>query len=78
MQWLILHLAARQLMLIARAHGYETNAMAGYDAKTAASVMGLDTEQYVPIMGIALGKPNKNVEELKSVRYPVAEGLKFE
>ena len=54
------------------------DAMAGYDAKKAASVMRLDPEQYVPIMGIALGKPNKNVEELKSVRYPVDEVLKFE
>lgn len=78
MQWLILHLAAMQLMLIARAHGYETNAMAGYDAKKTASVMGLDPEQYVPVMGIAIGKPDKNVEELKSVRYPVDEVLKFE
>ena len=52
--------------------------MAGYDAKKAASVMGLDSEQYVPVMGIAIGKPDKNVEELKSVRYPVDEVLKFE
>ena len=52
--------------------------MAGYDAKKAASVMGLDPKQYVPVMGIAIGKPDKNVEKLKSVRYPVDEVLKFE
>ncbi|KRM97851.1 NADH dehydrogenase [Lactobacillus taiwanensis DSM 21401] len=71
-------LAAMQLMLVARAHGYETNAMAGYDAKKAASVMGLDPEQYVPVMGIAIGKPDTSVEELKSVRYPVDDVLNFE
>ena len=73
MQWLIL-----RSLLVARAHGYETNAMAGYDAKKAASVMGLDPEQYVPVMGIAIGKPDASAEELKSVRYPVDDVLKFE
>ena len=46
--------------------------------KKAASVMGLDPAQYVPVMGIAIGKPDKSAEELKSVRYPVDDILKFE
>lgn len=71
-------LAAMQLMLIARAHGYETDAMAGYDAKKAAEVMGLKPEQYVPVMGIAIGEPDLSRKELKSTRYAVDEVLKFE
>ena len=33
---------------------------------------------YVPVMGIAIGKPDTSVQELKSVRYPVDDILKFE
>lgn len=29
-------------------------------------------------MGIAIGKPDTSVQELKSVRYPVDDILKFE
>lgn len=49
-------LAAMQLMLIARAHGYETNAIGGFEEEQIAEAFGLDSEQYVPVIIIAIGK----------------------
>ena len=72
-------LAAMQFMLIAREHGYDTNAMAGYDAKKAAVVMGLDPKQYVPVMAIAIGKHDPKAEdEIKTTRYPLSELVDYE
>ncbi len=51
-------LAAMQLMLVARYHGYETNPIGGFDREKIAEVLGLDTERYVPVMIIAIGKQN--------------------
>lgn len=63
-------LAAMQFMLVARAHGYETNPIAGYDASKAAAALGLDEKRYVPVMAIAIGKPAPDdKDEVKSVRY---------
>ncbi len=49
-------LAAMQLMLVARAHGYETNAIGGFNKAEIAETLGLDPERYVPVMIIAIGK----------------------
>ncbi|WP_461227181.1 nitroreductase family protein [Lacticaseibacillus suihuaensis] len=71
-------IAATQLMLVARAHGYETNPIGGYDTTKAAKLFGLDPTRYVPVMAIAIGKPAKNgKDEMKSARYPVAQVLHF-
>ena len=65
-------LAAMQFMLIAREHGYETNAMA-------AVVMGLDPKQYVPVMVIAIGKHDPKAEpEITTTRYPVTDLVDYE
>lgn len=72
-------LASMQLMLVAREHGYDTNAMAGYDASKAAEIMGLDSSQYIPVMAIAIGKHDKNSEdEITTTRYPVDDVVEFE
>lgn len=71
-------LVGMQFMLIARAHGYETNPMAGYDMQKAAVSLGLDPKQYVPAMAIAIGKPDKTAKEITTVRYPVTEQLHFQ
>lgn len=72
-------LAAMQFMLIAREHGYDTNAMAGYDATKAALTMGLDPKQYIPVMAIAIGKHDPNAEdEITTSRYPLSELVDFE
>ncbi|MCT6889019.1 MULTISPECIES: nitroreductase family protein [Lactobacillus] len=71
-------LAAMQFMLVAKAHGYDTNAMAGYDAKKAAEIMGLDSKQYIPIMAIAVGKHDPKADpEITTTRYPLSDLLDF-
>ena len=49
-------LAAMQFMLVARAHGYETNPIGGFEADQLAEAMGLDKERYVPVMILSIGK----------------------
>lgn len=72
-------LAAMQFMLVARGHGYETNAIQGYNAKVAAETLGLDPKRFVPNMAIAIGKPDLNhvTNEVKSERYSVDEISQF-
>lgn len=41
-------LVSMQLMLVARAHGYDTNPVGGYEKDQIAEVFGLDKERYVP------------------------------
>ena len=71
-------LAAMQFMLAARAHGYDTNPIAGYDAKKAATALGLDPERYVPVMAIAVGKADSQSTDIKSTRYSVDDVIEFQ
>ena len=56
-------LAAMQFMLVARAHGYETNPIGGFEEDQIAEAFGLDSEQYVPVIIIAVGKGNYETHE---------------
>lgn len=49
-------LAAMQLMLVARAHGYDTNPIGGFEKDQLAEAFGLDPNRYVPVMIVAIGK----------------------
>ncbi|WP_262122066.1 nitroreductase family protein [Anaerococcus sp. Marseille-Q5996] len=49
-------LAAMQLMLVARAHGYDTNPIGGFEKDQLAEAFGLDSDRYVPVMIVAIGK----------------------
>ena len=49
-------LAAMQLMLVARAHGYETNPIGGFEADQLAEAFDVDPERYVPVMILSIGK----------------------
>lgn len=49
-------LFAMQLMLVARAHGYDTNPMAGFEVDQVAKAFDLDEERYAPVMIISIGK----------------------
>ncbi|MDP8051431.1 nitroreductase family protein [Pasteurella atlantica] len=51
-------LMAMQLMLVARAYGYDTNAIGGFEEDKIAEALGVDPERYVPVMIIAIGKAN--------------------
>lgn len=58
-------LAAMQLMLVARAHGYETNPIGGFQEDKLAEAFNLDPKRYIPVIIIAIGKgleePHKSV-----------------
>lgn len=49
-------LAAMQLMLVARTHGYDTNPIGGFEAEELAEAFGLDKERYEPVMIVSIGK----------------------
>lgn len=69
-------LLAMQLMLVARAHGYDTNAIGGFEADQLAQAFGLDPERYVPVIIIAIGKSDYEYHE--SVRLDIKDIAKFE
>ncbi|MDT3428721.1 nitroreductase [Paenibacillus forsythiae] len=62
-------LVSMQLMLVARAHGYDTNPIGGYDKENIAEAFGLDKERYVPVMLLSIGKAAE--EGFASVRLPI-------
>ncbi len=62
-------LVSMQLMLVARAHGYDTNPIGGFDKEHIAEVFGLDAQRYLPVMLISLGKAAES--GYASVRLPV-------
>lgn len=68
-------LAAMQFMLVARAHGYETNPIGGFEADQLAEAFALDKERYVPVMIVSIGKAKE--EGFKSVRLPAEKITTF-
>lgn len=62
-------LVSMQIMLVARAHGYDTNPMAGYDKERIAEAFGLNKDRFQPVMLISIGKAAK--EGFPSYRLPV-------
>ena len=56
-------LAAMQLMLVARHHGYDTNAIGGFEEDQLAKAFGLDPERYIPVLILAIGKSNYETHE---------------
>lgn len=49
-------LAAMQMMLVARSHGYDTNPIGGFEADQIAEALGYDKDRYVPVMILSIGK----------------------
>ncbi|GEO70601.1 nitroreductase family protein [Levilactobacillus acidifarinae] len=68
-------MVSMQFLLAARAHGYEANPLAGYNAAKIATTFGLDEKRYVPVMAIAIGKPAE--KPIDSIRYDVADLTDF-
>ncbi|MFF2911431.1 nitroreductase family protein [Paenibacillus sp. NPDC057934] len=62
-------LVAMQLMLVARAHGYETNPMGGYEKDLIAEVFGMEKDRYAPVMLVSIGKAADN--GFPSMRLPI-------
>ena len=70
-------LVSMQLMLVARAFGYDTNPIGGYDKEKIAETFGLDKERHVPVMLLTIGKaangPGRGKVGLRAARptqYP--------
>ncbi|MYL54696.1 nitroreductase family protein [Pontibacillus yanchengensis] len=62
-------LVSMQFMLAARAHGYDTNPIGGFEKDKIAEALDLDKERYHPIMLLSIGKAAEDGYE--SVRLPV-------
>ncbi|KAA8997206.1 nitroreductase family protein [Paenibacillus spiritus] len=62
-------LVSMQLMLAARAHGYDTNPIGGYEKDQIAEAFGMDKDRYVPVMLLSMGKAAE--EGYASVRLPI-------
>ncbi|WP_242224150.1 nitroreductase family protein [Bacillus cereus group sp. BfR-BA-01380] len=62
-------LVSMQFMLTARAHGYDTCPIGGFEKDKIAEAFGLDKERYVPVMLISIGKAADR--GYKSVRLPI-------
>ena len=68
-------LAAMQFMLVARAHGYDTNPIGGFEADQLAEAVDLDKERYVPVMILSIGKAME--EGYESVRFAAEKITNF-
>ena len=68
-------LMAMQLMLVARAHGFDTNPIGGFEKDQLAEAFGLDSDRYVPVMIVAIGKADHAGQ--KSPRLDVKEITDF-
>ncbi|AOH54721.1 NAD(P)H nitroreductase [Peribacillus muralis] len=62
-------LVSMQLMLAARAFGYDTNPIGGYEKDKIAEAFGMDKDRYVPVMLISIGKAADGGHA--SVRLPI-------
>lgn len=64
-------LVAMQIMLSAKAYGYDTNPIGGFQKEEFAKAVGLDPTRYLPLLLLSVGKaaePGHN-----SVRFSVAD-----
>jgi len=62
-------LVSMQLMLVARAYGYDTNPIGGYEKELIAEAYGLEKDRYIPVMLLTIGKATN--EGFQSYRLPV-------
>ena len=67
-------LISMQLMLVARSKGYDTVPMGGYDQAKFIEAFGI-SEQYVPVMLIAIGKATKPGHP--TTRLPIEDVVSF-
>jgi putative NAD(P)H nitroreductase len=70
-------LAAMSLMYAAKAAGWDSGPMIGFDAKNVGVMLHLD-ENTVPVMMIVIGKALEGVQPERGYRRPVEEVVKLE
>lgn len=68
-------IVAMQLMLVARAHGYDTNPIGGFERKEVAEAFNMDPERYVPVMIVSIGKAKNS--GYQSYRLPITDVTTF-
>ena len=64
-------LAGMNLMLVARAYGYDTNPIGGFEREKIAEALDMDKERYYPVMIVSIGKANE--EGYPSYRLPATD-----
>lgn len=64
-------LAAMNLMLVARAYGYDTNPIGGFEREKIAEALNMDKERYYPVMIVSIGKASE--EGYPSYRLPATD-----
>ena len=64
-----------QLLLTARAHGFDANPWSGYDFKTIIPTLGLDPKRFVPVMAVAIGKAAE--KPIHTDRYDVKQLIDY-
>lgn len=64
-------LVAMNLMLVARAYGYDTNPIGGFDKESIAEILKIDGKRYYPVMIISIGKADE--EGYPSYRLPASD-----
>jgi nitroreductase len=62
-------LVSMQLMLAARAHGFDTNPIGGYEKDRIAEAFDMDKDRFYPVMLISIGKATD--QGYPSVRLPL-------
>ena len=68
-------LAAMNLMLVAREHGYDTCPIGGFNHEMIHDVTGMSKDRYAPVMIISIGKAAEKGYE--SVRLPFEDVASF-
>lgn len=64
-------LVSMQIMLSAKAYGYDTNAIGGFDRDGISKALGMDPKRYFPTLVISIGKSIENGHD--STRFSVEE-----
>ncbi|MCE4957920.1 nitroreductase family protein [Macrococcoides caseolyticum] len=70
------NLAAMQLMLVAKEYGYDTNPIGGFERQEVMEALNIDSNRYVPVMFIAMGKGVKAPHD--SSRHEVKEIISYD
>ncbi|WP_270998547.1 nitroreductase family protein [Listeria seeligeri] len=68
-------IVAMQLMLVARAYGYDTNPIGGFERTEVAKAFDMDPERYEPVMIVSIGKAK--TDGYNSYRLPIADVTTF-
>ncbi|AIS58594.1 nitroreductase family protein [Listeria ivanovii] len=68
-------IVAMQLMLVARAYGYDTNPIGGFERTEVAKAFGMNPERYEPVMIVSIGKAK--TDGYDSYRLPIGDVTTF-